>query len=106
MATMTEKRKLAAKRKKARELAGQFKEAVFTSASLNRAIPVDQYGNKDTGKIVYPGKSDKSYGYVVQNLRLDEYGNLIADAGCDDTLVCTAKELPSLVAFLTKLLPA
>lgn len=102
--TMAEKRKLAAKRKAAKAKSG-FAESVFVSAMFKRATTKDAYGDVVVD-VAYPGKDDVEYNYTVRELHPDKHGNLIANAGCDDTLVCTREELPGLIAFLQKLVPA
>jgi hypothetical protein len=109
MATMTEKRAMAKKRKanKAKR-AASFAGGVYVAASFERKGAVyDRHGGGLRG-FDFPGKEELSRDYsYVKRLYPDRFGNLVAEAFCGDiAFVCTKEELPEIVAFLQKLVEA
>jgi hypothetical protein len=48
----------------------------------------------------YPGRDEVDYNGTLESIRSDHFGNIVANAGCDDCFVCTREELPEIIAFL------
>jgi hypothetical protein len=97
---MKSKRKIVSARRNAKKAASAFSEKVFRTATFER--PKDEESG-EYKPVDYPGQNEACYSYQLGILRLDEHGNLIGNAGCDDALVCTQEEIPHLIAFLQKL---
>jgi hypothetical protein len=108
MATASERRRARSAKRAATPLAtkgigGGLKAAVHVAASLERETKTDRHGD-DVMVHKYPGQDSVGYSYFVKKVYVDQFGNLVANAGCQSgVFVCSAQELPAFAAFLNSL---
>lgn len=76
---------------------------VHVAACLERKIPNNRYGESRAPE--YPGKSVLEYQSFLEKLYIDQYGNLVANAGCTNGVFCFSKdEVPRLLEFCQQLI--